>query len=604
MPKTLIALPDVYETVTRRVAVALTSQLAQTMRLPGDTLVYLPGATDTIPMNGGTFGDCYDTGVRYPAESSLTVRYTEEVDEGTTLTTPVQKHTIGPIWRDAPRDIDVRPVYRQVRLQATFEYKAPNITLARRWVDEMRSRISMGRAELYHDIEFHYGVPRPLTELLRHLHETREASESPTGESFEDYYQDHFTVPRKVVSTLTGTEEMDVIPEHQYEMLGWFDFTTTPQEPERSSNEDGTYVSTITYTLYYDRPMQVYCEYPMLIHNRPVSKRYRPQEPYSTFRKVTRRVSATKGSYDAFLEELAMRGVPYIQYPDYDDWIPASIPDNQLTFFTGLMVISPSDPHTLVNLAQLGDMEFTPFFLEYFYHQRDRLFNNQTSIFQFRVYENRTLMSGLGLTLDETLTLRSTKALDPTKYYHIQISLQRRWVALDQDVLQCLRRYPTVMYWSLRALGIYLEGVDDPGDLKLIAPNYPRLPKEECPGEGSTIGPPDGPGSGWGSWPGGQWPWPWLGDEWDDVPYPGYDYCGWTDTPWPYLNPGYCDMDDTGSNPPWPGSVVLPGGTVGGGSLEDILEETEEKLGHPVDRIVVGPMNVLFAEIITHKTLR
>jgi hypothetical protein len=560
MPHALISIPDVYESVSRRVAVAVTTQLARIMRLPAETQVYLPGNSEAVPMNGGSFGDCADPGVRFPAEARLVVRFNEEVDENTTLTTQIAKPEHPPLFHDGKREIVFRPVYRYVTLTVTLEYNAPNVTLAQRWVDEMRSRISMGRAELYQDLEYHYALPVPVLHLLKHLHETREASEAPTGQSFEEYLVENLTVPTTIADTLTNTSPTRVVTEHQYEVLGWFDFTTTPPNPE--AQEQGNYQSTITYTLHYNRPMQVYCRWPMMVHNKAIGKKYRPQVPYQSFRRLDRKVSTTKGSFDGLLELMRQDNIPYIQYPDVDDWVPDFVPKGRLTFFTGLLQITKADRTTLMDLANLGEFTFTPYFLEYFYQMGDRLFQGE-SVYEFRLYENNRLRNDIQLRMKPgTVTIETDEPLDLEKYYHLQISIVRNWVTLVPEQVEPLRRYPTVLYWTLRALGVNLARCDYT-DLPLVGIGAPRYDNPNYPGEGSTLGDPAN---------GGQWPWPWLGDEWGEIPWQGGDWES------PYHT-----------------------GVVKSTDLQEAIHTTDNKAGDPMDRIRVGPLTVLYGEIMTQK---
>lgn len=610
MPNALIPLPDVYESVTRRVAVDVISQLSRTLRLPGNTEVYLPGNTESVPMNGGTFGECWDPGVRYPAEARLIVRFNEAINEDNALTATVNKPQQMPLFWDEHRDVVIRPVYRYVNLTVSIEYIAPNITLAQRWLDHMRSQYSMGRAELYQDLEYHYAIPSPVLHLLKHIHETMEASPVPTGETFDEYFEKHRFAPVKTATTLSGSSPTQVVPEHQYEVLGWFDFTATPPTPEKDGNDSGTYTSAFTYTLHYNRPVQMYCKYPMLIHNNPVGKTYRPQEPYETFRKHPRRVSTRKGSFDEQMALMEAEGVPYIQYPDTDDWIPEFIPKDRLTFFTGLLVVSPDDPYTLMDLSNLGDFAFSPYFLEYFYTQGNNVFSPTGSIFEFRLYENNRYYSTATFTLTGT-TISVNEALDSTRYYHLQISLRRNWMLVDWETLDCLRRYPTVAYWALRALGVELGGTNKPPTKNLLGASRPRPTSTDCPGEGSIIGPPSGTfplPPNWDGYPGGTWPWPWLGEGWIGVPWPGSVPDGWLETPWPQLQPnpdgeftqGYPGVTYPGTTPDgWPGIGVYPGGVIPGKDMEDARWETDNRANNHIDRVTVGPLTILYSQILT-----
>lgn len=585
MPNALIPLPDVYESVTRRVAVDVAAQLARTMQLPGNTQVYLPGNVDTVPMNGGTFGDCCDPGVRYPAEARVVVRFTEEADEAHTLTTPVHQPEHMPIFHDTERDIIIRPTYRYVNFTVSIEYTIGQIVHAQRWLDSIRAKISALRAELYQTLEYHYALPTPALDLLKHLHEKMEASAVPTGLSFDEYLEKYLVLEPTTATTLIGTSPTMVFPEKQHEVLGWFDFTTTPQTPEKNDGA-GTYTTNFSYMLMYNRPTHAYCKWPMLVHNRVIDRLYRPTEPYTTFKQVTRRVSTTKGSYDSLQRQLEAHGVPYIHHPETDDWSPPFVPKGRLTFFTGLLQISPNNPRHLIDISNLGDYTFTPYFLEYFYHQQNRLFSSNGSFFEFRVYENNTYRSDIELSfVPGTLRIQANEDLDLTKYYHIQISLVRNWYSVTNDALQCLRRYPTVAYTLAKALGFSIGG-GSYCDMNLIGGGRPVPTPGDCPGEDTTIGDPA---------QGGQWPWPWLGEEWNDIAWPGNT---WEGSGWP--GGGWNDF--VSDIPAWGHAkkcfVQFPG-VIRNKDIEQARKDSDTRSGNYIDHRIVGPWHVMYGQIMS-----
>lgn len=617
MPHALIALEDVYESVIRRISIDSISQLAQIMRLPPETAIRLPGNAESVPMNNGMFKPCDDPGINYPTGGRLVVNFTEETSEDHTLVTHPNRSEHLPVFWDEHRDIIVRPVYRTVIHNLNLEYIAPNQNLAQRWLDEMRSRISMQRAELYQTLEYHFAIPSPVLHLLHHLHTTKEASPTPDGDDFKTYLDKYLFRPTTTAETLIGTAPTRVIQEKQFEVIGWFDFSDSPVVPEKDGNESGAYRASFSYRFQYDRPMQMYCRWPMVVHNKAIAPQYRPQEPYETFRQAHRRVTFTKGSFESLMDNMRAHGIPYLIHPDVDDWTPDTPPKGVLTFFSGLLVLNPNHPRRLVDLFNLGPYTFMPYFLEYFYQQRHTLFGPSSSPFEFRLYQSGHHKTDVSFSFEAgSLRLHANEDLDPTYQYHIQISIRRNWRLLSPDTIQCLRRYPMVTYLTLLALGVKLGNGTYP-ELSVLGAGTPRTVSEQCPGEGSLLGPPEA---------GGTWPWPWLGDEWTNTPWPGY---GWNDpdsdrNPWDWpggnnngFNPGY---------PTWPGSTFPPGlgdpttwppgpgpggswppGTwPGGGSvgiirdkdMQEAIDKTDRLQDKPVDRTLVGPLSVLYSEII------
>lgn len=560
MPNVLIPLPDVYESVSRRVMVSVLQQLAQTMRLPGETQILLPGSSEALPMNGGSFGDCGGHPLRYPTDSRLMVRFNEEADEAYVYTNTIRKNEWLPIWADPDRGISIRPVYRYMTVTATLEHTSNNKTTAQRWLDDMRIRVSTLRAELYQTLQYHYAFPTPCLELLKHIHATIEASEAPLGLTLDEYIDQHMIYDHTIATTLVNTHGKRVIPEKQVDVLGWFDFTVTPPEPERDSEGGGSYTASFSYIFHYNRPTHVHCKYPMLIHNRPVDERFRAKLPLYLVPQPIVRTSATKGAFEQQLSLLHHNTIPYIHWPLQDDWVPKLRPSTRLTFFSGLLRIRSSNQRSVINLASLGEVQFTPYFLEYFYHQGDKLFDHLQSFFEFNLYENELERNDITLRFEPgTLKVVADRDLDLTKYYHIQIGLRRNWHSVSNEALETLRHYPTVAYWLLKALGVTLDGKAY-RDLDLLARNQPRRE----PGEGSLVGDPE---------TGGTWPWPWLEGEWETIP--------WQSGEW--------------TSPYHTGILKLK-------ALRDARNLTNIRSDNYIDRVWIGPVNVLYSHILTRPT--
>lgn len=503
MPHALVALPDVYDSVIRRIVQSATEQLNTIMRLPSDTRIYIPGRSEAIPLNGGIFTQPYDPGVYYPNSTKMIVSFSEDPTDDYTIQSLNHMKESFPIILDETRDIRIHPVHRMYSMTMTIEYHSDSKATSQKWLDEMRTRIMKGRSEFYLNLEYYYALPTNLLNLLMHVHEKMESSAAPTGLTFEDWLDNQLMIPIKHVANQIQEHKTITFPERQSEVLGWFDFESSPETPE--AEEAGMYQTSIGFTFHYQRPMQLFVDYPFLIHNKPIAKKYRDRKTMMTFREeFIRRVSRTKGALDDMLAYMVNNRIPYVQYPENDDWVPNETeePNRTLILYTGLVMVDPDDPRQIMNLSNLGDMQFTSKFLEYFSHAGNELFVHHGTPFDFRLYENRK-RKYIDLELVNGTEVRSLEDLDITKYYHIQIGIKRCWTMLDRKNREALRRYPQVLYWLLRALNVwigtnmtnagnYISRVDDPAtkwtyeDFKqtLLGQGQPRSADPKWLGEG------------------------------------------------------------------------------------------------------------------------
>lgn len=485
MPHALIPLPDVYETVTRRVAVDVIRQLRDLMQLPDDTQVYLPGNAGTIPMNNGTFGECCANRIVYDPEARMVVSYDEVADESFTLTTAVNNNQNLPLFNDPVRDITIRPVRRYVDLRFDIEYQAPGIVVAQRWLDDMRIRFSAGAAESVMNLQYHYNMPESQMAILRAMYDTIQCSDWPIQEEFEVWCDNHFTYSKTTVATLAGTHPLVTIRERQWDVLGWFEFGTNPDTPKANDDRAGAYTVTMSFFMRYDRPTHVYCKYPLVAHQNIIPELFWPAGVYTNYQQVERHTTGTRGPLDASFVLPRPLHIPYIQYPPMDDWVTDMNAKESFTFFNGLCVIEKTDLRTLLDLTDLGDYEFSPWFLEYFKTVGSDAIG-KTGMFYATLYENNEWRR-TELVLDtDTMTIKSPVDLDPLKYYHVRLSIQTNWYAVFEAQFQCLRNYPYV-FWTMCNMFRVGVGRKPYDQLRLMGANRrKRVESDCCQGEGTT----------------------------------------------------------------------------------------------------------------------
>lgn len=474
MPNATIVLADTYEQIQRRVAVGISRQLARIMRLPKETMINIPGESETTPMNGGSFQDCC-ADVKFPASTKILLTFAEEVDESTSLTTAVKTKQNFALFLDPVRNITIRPITRNVKMVCTIKMTGQSGPVVHKWVDELRTRFSAGRVEIPIELEYHYSLPDRLHEILMALHATANKSSVQLGE-FKDWFHEHTPVATTVVTTLTDGAPRLVYVERQLDSFGWFDYQTGPPNPERDG-DDGAWSSSVSFTVMYSRPHEFFATWPLLVHNQVVPKAMRPRVLMPTQFERDRRVSRLKGALDKPSNDRRWLGQPYLRVPAIDDWpVPAKQPA-RCVFFTGLAQLKDDDKRTLLDLTKLDKLQLHPAILEYYRHKGPDAIGSGRGIFEYTLYQNNEYMGSNLLTLTNDGLVKATVDLDITKYYHVQISLVTNWYELTNDTKQCLRRYPTVFMLLARALRSRRL-------VKLVGTNYERSVSVKCPGEG------------------------------------------------------------------------------------------------------------------------
>lgn len=486
MPHALMVLPDTYDSVIRRVAVDLTEQLSRVISIPPSTEVYLPGNTEKVVMDKGGFGACCTTKIMYDPEARVTIKYQDIADDNFSLPTAVNTFRNMPVWADTTRDVIVSPVRRMIDFRVDVEYQAEGIVTAKRWLDEQRARISKGGAELTMKLDYYYMLPRPLQGLLRAMYDTIQCSDWPISQTFDEYMDMHFRQSNTHVATLTLEHQQPAIRERQLDVVGWFDFTGTPDTPAANSDKAGAYTVSLSFTVRFEQPTHIYVSYPLVCHQNPIPNCFWPVAQPKRYQEVPRKQGYLRGPLDKMFVAPRPRHVPYIQYPRVNDWATDIKPADSFTFYTGLVNIEKDDQRSLLDLKNIGDWKFTGHFMEYFTDIGTDAITRPGGLFNFRLYKNHEWMD-LQLELEPgTTMLRAPFDLDPTKYYHIEISIDRNWWAVHDRVWNTLRRYPTV-FWTVCNLFNVSVGRYPMAKMKLLGVKLKqRIFKQGAPGEGTS----------------------------------------------------------------------------------------------------------------------
>ena len=156
----------------------------------------------------------------------------------------------------------------------------------------------------------------------------------------------------------------------------------------------------------------------------------------------------------------------------------------QLTFFTGLIVLDCNDLKYIMDFKSLGRFTFNPYILEFFDTVGSEAFG-EYGFFDVRLYRNLDRMT-VPLTMEPgTLKLMTTVDLDPRYVYHIQISLRGNWLTIPSFKWEGLRRYPHVFWQMCRFFGV-CKGHEDFNKMELLGVGRDRTVDLKWPGEGTT----------------------------------------------------------------------------------------------------------------------
>ena len=447
MPKILLTVPETIESVIRPVVLEIVRDVCQVTGLDPKTAIQYPGTMDVMKQPGTSLESKGDATPRSGTGAKLTIDVEEGYEEDRLLSTAVMRPENLFIFKDDRIETSIKPVYSSTDMSINFRYRALDKTSATRWRDDIRARISRNVTERLHTVSYHYLIPPAFLKILEELHRLRE-NVAGYGETYKDYFTANVTQRASILTNLSGKAEHWAISETQTRILGWFDFVERGPEKGEKDDEADTWTVGFAYKFKFDQPIACTMAYPLMVHNQLLSLDYRPGKKDQVDRPEIHRSSYSHSAlaFSAF-EKGRQFGPritaphPGVQVPDFDEFIPASVPSKTLRLFTALTSIDTTpggDPRYLLDLREFSrQWKLDTDVLDYMATIPSRLTRSKACVLKLDLYENRQLVREGALTVDNDLKVYTTADMSLRNYYHVRMSLALDWASCgDHDNLR------------------------------------------------------------------------------------------------------------------------------------------------------------------------
>lgn len=426
MPKVLHTNDGIRESVTRPVVLDITRQLQEWTGLEKMNILF-QGDAEVAVQPGSTI-DNEASFNRTDSETLWRVTVNEEHQTDKLLATAVHQMEFPEFFYDEALGVFMRPVYSPTVLTLEFEYRSTDVNAARRWRDEIRTRVSTNRDIRTHVINYHYLIPKEFLPLLEHIHALRE-NQAGYGEDIETYLTQHFTRNVTKLATMAGTEERWAIAEQQGRVMGQFDFQELPDEPQKDG-ETSAYRQTFTYKIYYDCPIATAADYPVLVHNQLIDTQYlmlQPQDDFQTFASRSPRSVTALGAFE--VDQLAKPTIKSgLRLPHFHEFYPDSVPRGTLQVLSALVGIDVTtenhNPRFIMNFHEIDEKwEFRKEFLDHMKYDHAYLTKYCESMVNITVYDGSSALHPSKYSVDENLNVILNFDPDLRRTYYVRLSL-------------------------------------------------------------------------------------------------------------------------------------------------------------------------------------
>lgn len=442
MPKYLMSIPGVRASVRRPVVTEVVRDLMDWTGIDKtNTRIIYPGELDNAYQPGSTI-DNQASFNQFESQRSVTVSVNEEIIEEQVLSISAMNRDHAEIFYDKDSKVFARPVYSPCIYSIEFTYRAEDIVAAEQWRDEIVARVATYRDLLMHQPKYNYVFPDEFFEVIKHVHELREAGPVPYGETLSEYIANHMTVRASVLVTGAGTEGRWAVSESQTRVLGWFDFGGVPDKPQRHA-DTSAHTITITYKFQMERPTAIVLELPVVINNSVIDQHFLQKAKTYTIPEIVSHASRSNTAMGIFEAGERVRYVQTrdfgLKIPEWLEFLPKTVPHFTRTVLLLLSTIDVAQPKQLLRLDQLGEYALKLNILEFLREEAPWLTTYGASIFHVSVYRNDNMISQSRIKVDNSLMVSLLDDPNPRDIHHVRLSMVMDPSILSKNALERLR---------------------------------------------------------------------------------------------------------------------------------------------------------------------
>ena len=459
MPKVITPTPDVNVSVMRPVVYSIVRDVLERTGLNPDAPILYPDEVDGVRQMGSAITE--EAPNRFQNKTKVIVEAKETYEPSRLMSTPVLAPTGKSIFTAAEVSTAIVPAYSRTELELSLQIHTRDKVTAVRWQDDIRMRMSAGRREQTHMIDYNFMIPQQYIETLRMIHGLRE-KQAGYGENFDEWLGKCLTPKATIATDLAGQNGAWVVGERQIEVLGWFDFDT----PEAMTREDGPthWTASVTYKVQYDKPIELFMCYPLVVHNQVVPAAYRGKQGLiDTYQRPKTSDDLTGWLY-RFRSDVTRFALPGsgVRIPYWSEFYPDHAIPFTATVLTAMTVISEGDKRLLLDLNDLGERSIESNMLKFILESEAAFIRHEKmSVFNLALYSGDDLVSPDRFTLSSNGLIVANEDLSLRENYHLRLTLYMDWRLLNAAAIERLRMNTKIAIELLQFLGFAKSSVND-----------------------------------------------------------------------------------------------------------------------------------------------
>lgn len=472
---------DVLQTVERPVVMDVIRRVMELSRISSKTPIRFYGVEAKAAQHNSTLTKDAEYENRWPHRENIVIEVDEDIDKDHLLSTTIKGEDQHYVFLDEELGVSIKPVKMSTLVRISVKYKAIDENEAKKWRNDIATRFADSRDINIHTIEYAWHLPDSYVALLKEIHRLRE-NQAGYGDPFDRWFGKHSSNRVSYLTNQAGSRGFWAVSEVQSPVQGQFDFEGMPSKAERE-DEPNLWVVSFDYVFRYDKPIEAVMRYPLIVHQQLLSRTFRPDTSVYSLQNAWLNYSKAEGATAKFrvdARDLVYRSNRGLTIPDFDVFLPASVPAATANVATILTTIESENKRYLLDINDLGDYNLVKVVLD-FIVQSERTFVTKPyqSVVQLHLYAGTTIVNQEQLTLDASGRISTVADLDMRRVYHLRLSLVTDLTYLPDAALRRLKANPQAAALLVKAINLSLSN-----ETTRAALNRSKLAKEWLSGLG------------------------------------------------------------------------------------------------------------------------
>jgi len=357
----------------------------------------------------------------------LKIRYEDGIAENMNNSMIHRSKNMKSIYKDDSTLTSITPLYSKHKMTLTLTYFNKSKSSVTSLVNKLNQKMVAGSNNYVNDITYSYPLPDYVLYLLSHINNLKNKRYEEAVD-FDDnlamYTDDRFVVNH------SGTDDSSKaslsIGETQEGLIGYFEGNLNDIKKDFDSETNRWYID-FSYSVVYDYPTQLLLQYPILIFNTVIDKRFMKFVNNKKIPVNGNRYGMNKSIkvVDDLNSNLTIDSNNYyLTIPKQDKFMLPKPQPYYARVFSGMLVVdNEDDTNYLMSLTKLTKVSLKECFIDYLKLTHMDVFKAFNNLFYIELYNNNSLVSNVELTMDENLNIYSNVPLDIFGTYRLSFSV-------------------------------------------------------------------------------------------------------------------------------------------------------------------------------------